>query len=793
MVLVIPVNNIYSEPYIKFDDFQRNNTVHLSQIWSKLKYLKDVYNKSTLIIIPEIRQNAYLENYYAKSIYPGVIVYNRKVAEGIANIYPASQPNVNNQEKVEFLPFKKDNSDKSFVVDLGNNLRINEELYNNNPWGLYEKTPYYHFKGDFANENEGLTGAAYVAAIRTIFNITTSPVFTNGVLTTFSLSVSCFDIAKELGGVHNSEIYTCTYNLNNNKLICDNEIITDENIAVTEEKIKIETGWYRGEVASWIHRASPSFTIVLTKDWQNLNIVPTSLRKDAIINVRGVDSVEGITFYNNSFKFMCPDKETSESLMLSLKGYSPSGHIIDYTFTEEDMGIGWITTHQNTDINIESIDNEAIFINKGEDTETETENLFTSNAYVLKIGNYLPTDGTFTMSTMFDGEQYLYTSMRGNITKNRSNIGVYQRTANTKYYRFRWDSYTGEYDGDYTTPVPINLDNNLCYAKNPTEKSSAYPTVSHLNYDGLLAVKNFIEKNPSIKKNPAYFITTIGLTPWQGGGRMGAEIYWDSAFVPAIFFYIPSIETLSGDPNISEKENVDIQEYKDAYDALNPLTFTTDDTEDELPEILVGTIEENGVVIGKIVSCNAINMYEGYYNQYDNTQNNIQNFLFASGSCWRQFFVTNDDKENSCYRIDYNGGAQGGGYSKYTAKFISQFSGFIKYFDVRRYQALQNMERASLITDEPRAQDSYADIIIDENGYRQIEEGKIVRTDNNNNAYDTKASIAVNNLRTGLPQKYNNEGQPEDIYSLISTCVGKNASIFHGNTALSTTSVCQYK
>ena len=793
MVLTIPVNNLYSEPYIKFDDFQKNSTTYLSWIWNKLKYLKDVYNKSTLIIIPEVRQSAYLINYYAKSVYPGVIIYNRKVSEGIANIYPASQPNVNNQERVEYLSFKKGNSDKSFIVELGNDLRINEEVYEHNPWGVYEKSPYYYFKNDFANENDGANGVAYVAAIRTIFDVTTPPEFVDGVLTNFGINVSCIDVAKELGDAPNAEIYTCEYNLNNNEFVCENEDVTDEEVAVSEDSKEITLGWYRGEVASWIHRASPSFTIVLTKDWQNLHVIPAPLRRDAIINVHGVDNVEGITYYNNSFRFTYPGKEIQESLTLSLKGYSPSGHVIDYTFTEEDMGTGWVTTHSNTDINIESSDNEAIFVNRGEDTETETENLFTSNAYVLKIGNYLPTDGVFTMSSMSDGEQYLFTSMRGNITKNRTSVGEYQRTANTKYYRFRWDTYNGNYDGDYTTPVPTNLGNNLCYDKNPTEKSSSYPTINHLNYDGLLAVKSFIKQNPKLKKNPAYFITTVGLTPWQGDGRTGADVYWDSAFVPAIFFYIPSIETLSGDSDISEKENVDIQEYKDAYDALEALVFTTDDTEGELPTTLTGTIEENGVVIGKIVSCNKINMYEGYYNQYGNTQGNIQNFLSASGSCWRQFFVTNDDKENSCYRIDYNGGAQGGGYSKYTAKFVSRFSGFIRYFDVRRYQALKNMGRASLLINEPRAQDSYANVIIDENGYRQTGEGKIVRTDNNNNAYNVKASIAISNSRTGLPQKYDGSGNPEDIYNLISTCVGKSASIFHGSTPLSTTSICQYK
>jgi hypothetical protein len=188
-----------------------------------------------------------------------------------------------------------------------------------------------------------------------------------------------------------------------------------------DESKEIVEGWYRGEVTSWIHRASPSFTIVLTKNWKNLHVIPSGFEKDAVINVHGVDS-EGFVAYDDTFTFDYPGKDGSESLTLPLKGYSNNGRIIDYTFTEESMGTGWETTFDNTVININSGNNEATFTNKGEDTETETENLFTSNAYVLKIGNYLPTDGVFTMSTMYDGSQYLFTSMRGNITKNRASI-----------------------------------------------------------------------------------------------------------------------------------------------------------------------------------------------------------------------------------------------------------------------------------------------------------------------------------------------------------------------------------
>ena len=185
VVITIPVNNLYSEPYVKFDDFQRNNTTQLNLIWNKLKYLKDVYNRSTLVIIPEVRQNAYLENYYARVSYPGAIIYNRKVAEGIANLCPASQPNVSNQERVEYIPFNKNDTDRNLIIELGDNLRINGHLYQNNPWGLYENSPRYYFKSDFTDDSEGLSGVAYVAAIRTVFDVTTPPEFVNGELTNF--------------------------------------------------------------------------------------------------------------------------------------------------------------------------------------------------------------------------------------------------------------------------------------------------------------------------------------------------------------------------------------------------------------------------------------------------------------------------------------------------------------------------------------------------------------------------------------------------------------------------------
>jgi hypothetical protein len=240
-------------------------------------------------------------------------------------------------------------------------------------------------------------------------------------------------------------------------------------------------------------------------------------------------------------------------------------------------------------------------------------------------------------------------------------------------------------------------------------------------YDGLLAVKNFLKNTPDAIKNPAYFITTVGLTPWNGWGRTGSDIFWDSAFVPNIYFYIPKIEILTGDMDIRNKPNIDISQYEEAYkiDVIDPVT--TDDTEGELPQTLDGIvtaiIDGVEVEVGKIVAARKIIRYEGYFLNYGRTANDVDNYYPSGGNHWRQFFVQNDDELNYCFRTDYNGGAEvPNGRSVYRASFTPDFSGKVKYFDVEKFNIL-GTDRANFIADEPRAQTSEAKILIDENGY----------------------------------------------------------------------------
>jgi len=73
---------------------------------------------------------------------------------------------------------------------------------------------------------------------------------------------------------------------------------------------------------------------------------------------------------------------------------------------------------------------------------SEKESAFEDNAYVLKVGNYLPDSyGGFTMASRENGGNYNFTSMYGNVTTYNAS------TSDVKYYRFRWDTYNKANDG----------------------------------------------------------------------------------------------------------------------------------------------------------------------------------------------------------------------------------------------------------------------------------------------------------------------------------------------------------
>ena len=806
-VIVVPVSNDDKYSYVKYDNFNVFATPHEAKLWEKVKYLKDIYNENTLIIIPEERSGSYFKNYYSKVTYIGAFLYNRNQGYGVANLIDdnASDENLSNPEKqiLRFYPFVNQMGNRKPVeVSLNTDgLRINTYHYQNNPWGVFESTLYYHFKSDFMDDDSGVDAATYYAAIEPTFEIG-SVEFTNGVMSSFNLSFNCSDRVKKLYG-ESDIIYSNTYTLQSTAIVHGQETVNDTAIQVEDKKL-IDKGLYRGELVTLSHKTIPTFNIDIVKNWTNLIAVKPVSDKVAEIIIQGKDKERMLDVFSQKVTFKCPAGTTdqSETKTIAVKSYSPSGVPIEYHITEKPMGFGWVNPDPPVEVIIDydTADRTAHFTNEADEIQDDSDNLLTSNAYVLKIGNYLPTQagGDFTMATV--SSKY-YTSMRGNVTKMRS--GGWSNNE-CKYYRFRWDTYNPQYDGDAKDIIPSNLGNNICYTKSPTEKSSTYPTEEHMLYDGLLAVKNFLKNTPDAIKNPAYFITTVGLTPWNGWGRTGSDIFWDSAFVPNIYFYIPKIEILTGDMDIRNKPNIDISQYEEAYkiDAIDPVT--TDDTEGELPQTLDGIvtaiIDGVEVEVGKIVAARKIIRYEGYFLNYGRTANDVDNYYPSGGNHWRQFFVQNDDELNYCFRTDYNGGAEvPNGRSVYCASFTPDFSGRVKYFDVEKFNIL-GTGRANFIADEPRAQTSEAKILIDENGYSQVEEGKIVNMNGNNANYIDKPSMAADNNDTGLPMSYGlnpdtQQIEPDDIYGLIeesTTTTQFNANKFHGSSNLGG-AYCIYK
>lgn len=426
---------------------------------------------------------------------------------------------------------------------------------------------------------------------------------------------------------------------------------------------------------------------------------------------------------------------------------------------------------------------------------SEKESAFEDNAYVLKVGNYLPdSHGGFTMASRENDGNYNFTSMYGNVT-------VYNAsTSDVKYYRFRWDTYNKANDG---TPDDQVTSNAISYTANPDKKSSNYPTQDRLDYDGFVAAVNFIKANiGTVSKNPCFIATCVGLTPWTGYGRLSTQLdaYWDVALMSNIYFFIPSAYGIIGVEH--DTETIRVDDYMTVYNNFNAVQARPASSTDSIPSgvqmlkyntadlgagespVTTGIIKDsNNKEIGKIVMCKHINQYEAY--QYDDYFNNCPDLYLEPR--WRQFFITNDSENNSCTRIDVNGGYEHGGITKYSASFSTDFKGYVKYFDVRRYNASQTDKPHNPIYKSSISQVSYAPIVIDADGYRQSGEGKYASAKSSAVAFDSRTNVAYNHNYTSFPvmmDRTTHDPSPEDIINKITNISNQNVSYFHGTTSL---------
>lgn len=485
------------------------------------------------------------------------------------------------------------------------------------------------------------------------------------------------------------------------------------------------------------------------------------------------------------------------------------GIIVEYTdLSQQPTGIGSSDLH----FKMPDQDNDGYYMGETASwrartaEEVEIKDIFTHNAYVLKVGNCLPTGLTkqsdFMMSTVnLTNSVQSFTSMRGNVTSCVAKSGDNANLVG--YYRMPWENYKPANDGDLGD-IHTQTSGVISFNEVPKEYPISYATKDNLKYDGLVAAKNFILSDAKFKKNPCYILTTAGLTAWNGGNPgaySGKTVYWDSSLIAHLYFYIPSIESVTGNDSAGSSQWYNVMEYLEEYNKFAALTgIKNSDT--TYPEI-DGIVIEDGKEVGKIISCNIVNRYEGYFYYYGMTWEDPVSHADSTyiQPRWRQFYLTNDGNESYCSMIICNQGiGHLDGIIKYNAKFSTDFSGYVRYYDARWNQQNGGAELPNI-----KAQVSEAHITIKDSGYKQDQPGKIVGCngadfDVRPDPYDPNIHVnTINPNFTGFQMTLTQDSQEEateDIFDLIAKHNAGNALTadnFHGRSYLFNGQKCRYK
>lgn len=363
--------------------------------------------------------------------------------------------------------------------------------------------------------------------------------------------------------------------------------------------------------------------------------------------------------------------------------------------------------------------------------QTRVEEKFQSDAYVIKLGSYMPKTTQFQMVATANEA---LTVMKGNITTTTA----YSSTDGLKFYLNPWAYYTTDAQGEETAGVYCykNGNNNV----NPTEYSCTSITDNFLKTEGLKAVKHFL-KNSGRLSQPCYVITAIGLTPWPGDGGV---IYWDIGGICHIYHYIPSAEYLSPHPTDPATDG-----YTTEYNSFT----VTDDYKITTPD--PGHPGQN-LELGKIISCGTIKRYDSFFEMYDNTNTtrrpDMVYYTFTTGGGWRQFNVkATINRENEyCDCIITNEGDPDA-LIRYEAKFSRTFKGTVNYYD-NRWAAAQTPK----ITDfDDRAQVGLASVEIpNEGNYNQVGNGYIAVASGTTTDITQRTNLAVSGGSHGfMPAK----------------------------------------
>lgn len=475
--IVVPISNDEICPYVKFDNFDFDDTQYdfnglMTYLWEeRLSHLPSIYQESTLVIIPEIREENYGNNYYSKVYYPGVIVYNRRLRSSLFMLEDASAPDLTatndaleeiEDAEVDFYQFKINNKD--FIIDMkdkNNKVMISGIDWTGKICGVYEKTPYYYYTKNFNSlGTKDIYGGEYVGAIRTIFNKALL-VFSNDSQTySLQIEVQCNDVAAELCNktVRSCLAATFVKNHSSNTLTSAySSVPSAATIGVTSELI--ENGYYRGEVASWGNYHAPSFNITLRKVWEN---VPQNKNYQAKIKVTSIDSFNQVRkTQEKTFTHSTTDNPNlTQNQTISVLSVDNQGGLYTHKIEESEIPEGtWEIDKSNTVININSASKITTFTNKWAGVEFNGEIKAVSKTYGNESGHSDITPGTQTYANVGEFLDALSQETEINNWKNyvKEDAESSSSPLGNNQARFYCARYTYHYheNGDYGSQIEV--------------------------------------------------------------------------------------------------------------------------------------------------------------------------------------------------------------------------------------------------------------------------------------------------------------------------------------------------
>lgn len=378
--IVVPMNSKDFLYFQQYDDFDRGTIIDdviaymqfAAEQTFKFNYVIDSFKESSLVIIPEVRLNSYRENYYAKAIYPGAIVVNRKERMGISDLSNNASNQAINQNKeytFSYFPFLDENDNK-FIVEItqGGSVKIFDTDITSDTWCLTDKNNKYHFYKPFS-QNNGYGGDQIIAGIRTLFTTANLTIGSDYKTLSLSIGARCYDVAQELSGVGVSERLIVSYTgQKQNDEVTYTLTATPATSADTPPAtdVKITKGWYRGEVVSWSLVNEPTFNINVHSVWtggEPEDVGSTVVKLYMLQNG-----------YRQYIKEITVTKDDADKAFTNLESYNLTGDLITYTFMAfKDTSSEYEPSYSPTQVTYVSVDKTFIINNNITTREVEED------------------------------------------------------------------------------------------------------------------------------------------------------------------------------------------------------------------------------------------------------------------------------------------------------------------------------------------------------------------------------------------------------------------------------------